>query len=150
MHKGCALAQKPQCTRVAHYSKCNNAPGWSINPNALMLQGGALASIRISGAPRDPRPFETRHARGSSGVKVDLRCHHSNQKCHPSPLFDVTIEPQNPSGCPLSTRMSTLPSVPAPFRHGSALTGSRHPGVLGSSVSEVMESATGTAALCPR
>ncbi len=64
MHKGCALAQEPQCTGVVHYSKCNNAPGWNINPNALMLQGGALASIRISGAPRDPRTLRNSTRQG--------------------------------------------------------------------------------------
>ena len=150
MHRGCALAQKPQCTGVVHYSKCNNAPGWNINPNALMFQGGALASIRISGARRDPRTLRNSTRQRLLWVKVGpamspfepemspfapFRCHYSASE----PFWMSTFDPNVHFA--IGTRA---------FRRGSALTGSRHPGVLGSSVSEVMESATRAAALYPR
>jgi hypothetical protein len=85
--KPCSSPRHSSCTKSCisredwtAYSKCNNAPESSINPNALMLKGRALATLSPRVARIGPRvaKFDAEVAKMSRGVaksapfRVDL------------------------------------------------------------------------------
>ena len=54
--QGLRIAPKALIRKGCVLLKRHNARGSSINPNALMLKGGALAALRLPRAPNEPYP----------------------------------------------------------------------------------------------